>query len=99
MKRKKPCQHIRHYKSGKKRTVNKGVKKRIKKVEGVLKGPKSRRDALAFRVWVHPAKGGDDYFFEEDTFSDMKKKREKLLASPRYAYVEPILGVYEQKKR
>lgn len=63
---------------------------------GSLGRAQPKKDALAYRVWVHPFKGSDK-FYELKSLTEIKKLRTKLVKSKKYAQVEPVIGVFEKK--
>tara|TARA_Y100000034_G_scaffold122662_1_gene168421 strand:+ start:315 stop:689 length:375 start_codon:yes stop_codon:yes gene_type:complete len=68
----------------------------IPALTGVLGSAQSSKKASAFRVWVNPAGGGDDSFFE---FADLKRARDfkkSIQKNPKYSQVEPVIGVFRK---
>jgi hypothetical protein len=49
------------------------------------------RDIPEFRVWVHPVKGGDDYFFAFRSLNDAKDWSAEHQGDPKYKIVESPL--------
>jgi hypothetical protein len=47
-----------------------------------------------YRVWVHPTKGGDDYYYRSDTYKEIIAIRKDSLNE---GYVEKPLGVIQDK--
>jgi len=62
---------------------------------GSLGTAQPKAKALAYRVWIHPHRGSDVYL-EEKSYGMISVARKKLLNDPRYAKVEPIIGVFRK---
>ena len=49
---------------------------------------------LEYRVWIHPKKGGDDYYYRAKTFEEIIRIRQSSLNK---GYCEKPLGVVKDK--
>ena len=55
---------------------------------------------VEYRVWVHPAKGGDDYFYAFKTPHEALAYYNKARFSSKYRIVEkPITATYDAGKK
>lgn len=71
--------------------------KSIPTLTGVLGSAQPKSKALAFRVWVHPAAGGDDFCYEFATYKEAQNFKRVASKSPKFSRVEPIIGVFKKK--
>ena len=68
----------------------------IPALTGSLGNAQPKDKALAFRVWVHHKKGGDDEFIEKASLTEAKAARTRAIKSKEYAKVEPVIGVFKK---